>query len=323
MSNHILTGALALAVAVSLHATPMFNPGDIFWATGSPANLYNVSGGGDQSSAPVFATLGSYQAGQIAFTSDLTTAYVSVFAQNRVLRIDAAGTVSTFATGISAPTGVLVSNSGKVFVSSYSKGKVFDITAGGSFTNVPAYASGLINPRNLLETSGGILVVDQGAGKVINLGTGGNLAGAPAFASGLNNPIDIVQYKGRVYTAGGDNRIMDITLGGDVSGLTSFAAGRPFISLAVSGNKLLAGSDYTLPSASIWDISAGGDFTSAPALISNLNGGGESLLDSVPQDLEVDDPSAATPEPSTGLLLAAGLILVIGVGRASASSSSL
>src|SRR5687767_13778950 len=65
-----------------------FTPGDVFAASaGSPYPLYNVTGGGNQSGLAPFASLSAAAAGQIAWSADLETAYVSVYGNGTVVAV--------------------------------------------------------------------------------------------------------------------------------------------------------------------------------------------------------------------------------------------
>src|SRR5438105_3757485 len=94
-----ITGILIGSAVEASSFAATFPPGSVFWADGSgsaPYELMNVTGGGDFASATPFTIIGR-SAGQIAWSSDLSTAYVTEFDNNRVVAISATGTVTPFA----------------------------------------------------------------------------------------------------------------------------------------------------------------------------------------------------------------------------------
>ena len=112
-----------------------FTPGSVLAAdANAPYSLMNVTGGGNFASVAPLATLTNGSIGQIAWSPDSSTAYVSEFSQNSVVAISATGVVSPFATGINNPTGLLLTSNQHLLVASYNTGNVYDITAGGDFT---------------------------------------------------------------------------------------------------------------------------------------------------------------------------------------------
>lgn len=323
--TRLLPVTLILFGAVSAYSTPLtFTPGDLFWASrANPVSLYEISGPGSYTGASPFAILSSTGSlpGQIAFKPDLTVAYVSIYSTNQILAVTPNGTTSVFATGITKPTGLVWSTDGRLMAASYQDGKVFDITAGGSFTSAAAYASGISNPRYMLQTDAGILVASYGSGKIINLGSGGNLSSATAFAHGLNSPYDIVSFNNKLYVTTVDNKVIDITAGGNMAGKPSYATGRKWAALATWNGKLYASTDSTVTPAGIWDITSGGSFSSTAAWASNLPGAGDTLFDFVPglpaQSGTSGGSGSPIPEANTSVLLGCGLLL-LAAGRARA-----
>jgi hypothetical protein len=127
--------------------TPAFTPGDVFAASGtSPSPVYNVTAGGNLTGATPFATLPGNDFGQIAWSADLSTAYTTQYNTGRVLAITSAGAVSTLATGINGPMGLIRTSAGNLLVGSHNTGAVFDVTAGGDFSAATPFAFGLTAP---------------------------------------------------------------------------------------------------------------------------------------------------------------------------------
>jgi glucose/arabinose dehydrogenase len=153
-----------------------FTPGDVFAGSlFAPYRFYNITGGGDLSAETALANLGGATTGQVAWSRDLETAYVSVSGTGSVVAIDSSGAVSTFASGLSNPTGLILTSDDRLLVAENSTGQVTDITAGGDFTGATAFASGLSAPRNMVQLADGrILVTETGTGEVTDLGSGGN-----------------------------------------------------------------------------------------------------------------------------------------------------
>lgn len=284
--------AAVAALAAAAAAQGTFTPGDVFaasnFAAASGEPLINITAGGDFGPEDVFADLPTGSNGQIAWSADLSTAYASDFGSNAVVAIDASGNVTTFATGILTPTGVLVTADGRVLAASLSGGSVRDITAGGDASAAPVVASfasvPFSVPRNLLETSDGrILITGQVGGQVRDITAIDGGPGVP-FATGLSQPFDLVETAdGRILVSDNSaNAVFDITGGGDFAGATPFATGFVPGGLAVDGaGRVLAMS--LSAGDEIVDISAGGNFSGAPPFATLFPGFRlEIALDAVP-----------------------------------------
>ncbi len=279
-----------------------FTPGDVFVGSIlSPPALYEITGGGDFSAASPVANLGSQTFGQIAWSRDLNTAYIALFDNSSVVAVNSAGVVTPFATGLSGPTGLILTNDDRLLVSELTSGEVTDITVGGDFTSATPYASGLNNPRNMVQVPGGqILVGEDGSGEVTDLATGGDLSGATPFAAGLGSVTDIAQSSsGALYVSDRLGlRVLNISSGGNFTGSTPFATGLFFGGLTFDGAGRLLAAAINTPR--IYDISAGGDFSGATPF-ANLPSGVnlDSLLDTVP----ANTPGTLTPALSGGNLV--------------------
>lgn len=267
--------AIALAALLLALVTPArgqsFNPGDVFWGGSfTPAQLINVTGGGNFAGAPPLATLAGRTIGQMAWSPNRLTLYVTLFSLDRVDAITATGAQSIYATGLSSPTGLLTTRDGRLLVANFS-GSVVDITGGGSFAGAPAFASGLAGPRNLVQLDDDrILIATQSNGRVIDITAGGNFGADPGFAFGLSSPLDLVQDAlGRVFVSESSaSQVTDITAGGDFTGVAPFASGRQFAGLAIDGSARLLAS--ALVSSNAWDITAGGNFSAVAPWAFNL-----------------------------------------------------
>jgi len=179
-----------LAVLSTCAAAQTFNPGDLFWASSfTPATLFNVTGGGNFGAATPLATLAGRSIGQIAWSPNRTTLYVTLFTLNRVDAVTPTGVQSVYATGLSGPTGLLTARDGRLLVANFSGGTVIDISGGGDFTAAPAFASGLAGPRNMVQLADNrILIATQTSGRVIDITAGGNFG---AITSTVSNQIGL------------------------------------------------------------------------------------------------------------------------------------
>lgn len=278
---------LVLATAqTSVSAAAQFVSGDIYY-TATTGKIVNVTGGGDFTDE-FFVDTGEYSIGQLAWSEDLTTMYLSLFNTGEVIAIDSTGNVTTFASGLSAPTGLLRTNDGVFLAAEFETGEITDITAGGSMAGVAPLTDGLSAPRHLAQLSDGtVLVADQDADAVYDVlyPMGGTVG--PPFADGLIAvPVIIVTEDDTIYCATREfvngeftGFVYDITGGGDFSAASPFASGQSFFSLTVSGDgRLLSGELF---GSVIWDITGGGDFSSATPFATGLPEG-ESPLGTVP-----------------------------------------
>ena len=255
---------LALGVlALSGSAQAGWSPNHLYSvAGGTPYGVRDVSAGGDASAAP-FVALPGRCPGQLAWSPDLTTMYATQFDANTVVAVDSSGTVTTFATGISGPTGLLMTRDGHLLVAAFFSNAVYDITAGGSFSAATPLATGTSGVRDLVQLlDGRVMAASQGTGEVddIHYPTGG---AATAFATGLSSVAGLAQKStGQFFVSSyGGGKIFDITAGGNFSGATAYASGQSFMGLAVDGEDRLFSSQ--LGSTNIFLVTAGAATTFA------------------------------------------------------------
>ena len=276
--------AIIIALALPLAARAQsFTPSDVFWAGSfTPSQLLNVTGGGNFAGAVPLATLAHRSIGQMAWSHDRSTLYITLFELNRVDAVTATGAQSIFATGLSGPTGLLATKDHRLLVANFASSTVLDITAGGDFSAATPFASSLSGPRNMVQLEDErILVAAQSGGRVFDITAGGDFSGNPGFASGLSGPLDLVQNAvGRIFVSEGSaSQVTDITAGGDFTGVAPFASGRQFAGLAIDGEgRLLAN---TVVGSSAYDITAGGNFNMTAPWAFNLPFA-ETALDTVP-----------------------------------------
>jgi len=285
-----LGGTLAIADVRAMPepvAPDRFVPGDVFWvATAPQGNVVNISGGGDFAGVTPLQSVGS-SIGQVAWSADLSTAYITEITNDAVAFLLPDGSAGGFAVNLASPSGIVRTSDGRLLVASFDDRAVYDITGGGSFASAIPFATGFSDPRNLAELpSGEILLADQGLNAVIDIAAGGDLTGVEPFASGVDDVVDLtLDDSGRLWAAARTRGVIEITGGGDFSLAIPHATGREFIALAFDGSGRLLATDLT--SDDIFDVTAGGDFSTAMPFAFNLPGESDAALDTVP-----------VPEPS-------------------------
>jgi hypothetical protein len=295
MCNGVFMAVAALVAQLSVLAgeAKAFTPGEIFWVPGaceSPCGVFDVTGGGVFGTETLLAEM-TDSPGQMAWSVDFETLYVSEFYLGRILSLTSAGAISTFATGISGPTGLIRLADGRILAASYRDQIVVDVTGGGDFSTATPFASGFNSPRNFLQlTDGTILLADQGSNRVIDITNGGDFGADPGFAYGVQRgPFDLVKdAAGRVLASSFDG-VFDVTTGGNFSAAIPFASGIEFIGLTIDDDGHTLATDFN--SSNIYDITAGGDFTSAVPFAQGMPGYGDTALDTVP----VLSPVAGVP----------------------------
>lgn len=287
--------------AVWLSATPKFVSGDLLWVGTDTSSVYRIALNASYTTgtASLIGTGNHTEYGQMAFSADAQTAYLTTW-DGYILAVSAStGQVTTFASGFNNLTGLIRTQSGKLLAASYADGKIYDVTAGGTPAQATVWAYGLSSPRNMVETPTGIFVAEQGSNEVTNMGTGGNLASKAAFAT-VEAPTALAYYNNMLYTADGLTGTVYALAGGAVNASNYYAKGQIFASLAVGHNKLYAG---TMSGTNgIWDISVTGDFKSRTAVVTGLPLA-NSLLSVVPDPVTVIQ--SEIPEPGTAIAGAA------------------
>ena len=239
--------------------------------------------------------------------------FVTSFFDNSVLAINGNGLVSTFATGLSQPTGLLLTSGGRLLVSEFGANEITDITDGGDFTSAMAFATGVSAPRNLIQLApNAIYVADQGSACVRNISSGGDVSGgAFAFATNLSGPIDLILFNTRLLasTTNPSVGVVDITSGGSFANapgftfaVTTAGSGFYFAGLAVAGDRLLAS---VISTNRIYNITSGGTFDLTSAAFATIPASQflDAALDTVPTA-----SFAEVPEPSTFALSAAAIL---------------
>jgi sugar lactone lactonase YvrE len=203
LHHQVITGALcagAVLLAAGASAQTLYEA-DLY--TGA-INVFNSSGAAT-TFVPSTESLGQ----EIAFNS---SGYLFV-ANNRgpsITEISPNGTVSSFGSGFSQPSGVAVNSAGDVFVANEATGQIFELSPNGSTETV--FASGLDDPAYLaFDSAGNLFESDWGSGDIYEFATDKTKT---LFASGFQKPVGLaIDGAGDVYVAN--------TVGGDVLEVTS------------------------------------------------------------------------------------------------------
>jgi len=88
---------LAIGLSVS-NAASAFEPGDVFWVSGvcgTPCGVFDITAGGTIGAGDLVAAM-QESPGQVAWSSDRQTLYVSEFGTDAILAISGSGAVTLF-----------------------------------------------------------------------------------------------------------------------------------------------------------------------------------------------------------------------------------
>jgi hypothetical protein len=156
-----------------------------------------------------------------------------------IFRIDLAGSVSTFVSGLTCPSGFTSDASGNIYASeSSSAGRVVKITPGGI---VSTYATGLNFPDGIdFGPEGELYVGNRGTNQVMRVPPGGGAA--TVFAGGFSEPIDVLaDNAGNVYVANfSTGTILKTSPGGTVSTFGTGFGNPVGLAFDPSGNLFIA-----------------------------------------------------------------------------------
>jgi hypothetical protein len=292
-SSAAVAASVALVVALfAPHARAGYTPGDVF-AHNYSGEIHDVTPGGDFTGVPAIANVGNSDVGKMAFSADLSTMYVSNRMNGTVYAVDSSGFVSTFATGLTGPAGILRTSAGQLLVAEFDSGQVTDITTGGSFAGAAPFASNLDLPTDLAQLPDGrVMAAEYFGGGVSDITAGGVIGPANVFVSGFGSCTSIVvSPSGGLMAASSQSSTVWSVSPTGVG--TIFGTGAGIWGLAYTATGQLLGADYGSGSGRILDISAGGDLSLAPAFVTNLPE--TNSLSAVP-----------VPEPTSLILLAIG-----------------
>jgi hypothetical protein len=145
-----LVAALTASFAVTAPSVAAsFTPGDLFLGG---TQITNVTAGGNVAGqAPLVTRTNGGNGEQLAFSHDLSTAYLSVCGGSaNVVAVSADGSVQDFArVGTnSCVTGLVMTHSGQLLASNWFTGHIFDITAGGDFSAASPFATNALSSGN-------------------------------------------------------------------------------------------------------------------------------------------------------------------------------
>jgi uncharacterized repeat protein (TIGR03803 family) len=119
-------------------------------------------------------------------TAQAQNLFESDFYGGKIYEFTTNGTQSTFATGVSQPTGLAFNSAGILFELDAGSGNIFEFTTNGTQST---FASGLNSPQGLaFDTNGNLFVSDAGSGNIFEF-TNGIAAEKGIFASGLHFPF--------------------------------------------------------------------------------------------------------------------------------------
>ena len=195
--------------------------------------------------------------------------FVSESATGSVANARSGGDLSgapRYATGLEAPSGLCVTQDGRLLAAESASGEVTDVTEGGDFTGAEPFASGLDTPRGLLCSDDVVLAVEagpNGEGEITDITAGGDFSAAAPFATGVGAGATALLRAGEseLYASdAGLGRIFDASDGGSLD--APFATnGAGTAGLASFAGKRLAANPGT---GQILEFGAGGDLTAQP-----------------------------------------------------------
>lgn len=241
--------------------------GDLFAVEFGDNTVVDITGGGDVSLAPRFATgLSGPRDLCIGPNGDL---YVTEFFSSQVTVITAGGDFTgapAFATGLSFPMGLDCSES-HILVAEFTTGEITDITAGGDFGLAPPFASGLLEPVDVFTAADGTVYATDDTGQAIHDITAGGPVPAPAWAFNVGRTRGLTEWGGMLLVATPTLfAVKDATGGGDLAGGPQFVTSLGAQALlAVPGLGLFATREEE-----VFEVSAGGDFGAAVPFASGL-----------------------------------------------------
>jgi len=133
-------------------------------------------------------------AGLLAVAAHADILYVTNSGLNTISRVDeTAGSVSTFATGLNDPFGIVLAPNGNFYVANQANlgiGTISQVTPNGVVTTFATI--GLAPDGLAVDGSGNLYVANFGSGTISIVPTTGSNAGVPStYASGLTEPIGV------------------------------------------------------------------------------------------------------------------------------------
>jgi cysteine-rich repeat protein len=252
-----LLGAALLLPAPAL-ADPQ--PGALLATESADGSIVDVSGGGNVSMIPRFATGLSTPTGIcVGPGGDILAAQ----GNGSVFLVTAGGDFSAavpWATNLGNVIGMFCSDT-EVVTTDNQLGRVFVATGGGDFSVAIPFAEGLPLVVQVLRAANGKLYAQLATGEIFDVTAGGDFSSKQPFAHGLPSGGGLAEHEGRLYASSyTDGSVYDVTGGGSFGGDDPFAHGLPTPTalLDVPGLGLFTASGN---SGGINEISAGGDFT--------------------------------------------------------------
>ncbi|MBX2799747.1 MAG: hypothetical protein KTR31_18860 [Myxococcales bacterium] len=283
-----------LSAVLAAHAGG-FTPGQLIFV--SQAGDVTVVAQGDTQPATPLASLDAYAAGQLAFSADLQHVYVPLPNDGVISEVSADGQHAIFATGLSSPTGLLLTSDGRLLATEWDQGTVVDITEGGDVSEAVPLVTGLQTARHLLQsTDGRVFVSDQWGAAVHDVGyPDGGPVGA-AYATGIAGIKALLQLQDGRLLASGEWDVFDITGGGDFFAAAPHATGADLIGLAELPDGTVLANTYL--GDAIYDVTAGGDLSATPPWASGLAVGDTTMAVVPAGPSEPPDTGPTPPGPT-------------------------
>jgi sugar lactone lactonase YvrE len=114
--------------------------------------------------------------------------FVAEWGAGRVSRIDPAGNRTTFADGLSGPSGLAISGNGTIYVASYSRDEVYRFTPAGERS---VHVTGLATPAGLsFDKAGRLMIANRRTNQILAVTESGSIE---PIIDGLRTPVGAVQ----------------------------------------------------------------------------------------------------------------------------------
>jgi len=111
--------------------------------------------------------------------------------------------ISVHAFGLLQPSHMEWTEDGRLLVSEFGRGNIFDITAGGDYRDAKPFASGLAHPAGILTNYEGsrIIVADTGRGEIVDITGGGHRLKENIVGSSIPGAYGLTLFRDKLFTA--------------------------------------------------------------------------------------------------------------------------